>query len=583
VTVYLAQSPYLELASDERVRDALQLMGRPVDTRMTHDVAVEVCQRLDLQALLEGSVSAVGASTVVALVASDCATGATVSREQVEVTRKEDVLRALGRLTASMRQSLGESGTSLARHNVPIEEATTPSMEALKAYTEAVAKRAAGSEMEAVPLLQRAIDIDPQFALAYTTLSSIFGGFGETGPSEKYAQLAFDNRSRVSERERLYVTYQYHDRVTGDQLKARETLEVWKATYARDYRPPNALAVLLNRLGDYTGAAREAKEAMQRNAAHPFPRSNLAYAYRGAGQFRQARQVVEEAIGRGLETVPMRRLLYQMAELDQDSATEQRQIEWAAGKPRGFDITGARAQIAAFHGRVGEASRLFAETIKVATDRGFPQAASGYAAQAALTEAVYGYRKEAIARAREVLRIATAYEPQLKAVAALALAGSPDEAETVLRRLRNVRPDDTLLQTAYLPVAEAAVRLARGQAAGAIEALRRASQYEWGTVAALTPPFLRGEARLRAGAAKQAAAEFRAVTEHRGADPFSPFVPLSSLGAARALARDGARDDSRKAYEELLRMWASADPDLPVLRQARDELARLSVVDTASR
>ena len=184
VTVYLAQSPYLELASDERVRDTLQLMGRPVDTRMTHDVAVEVCQRLDLEALLEGSVSAVGPSTVVALVASDCATGAIVAREQVEVTRKEDVLRALGRLTASMRQSLGESGTSLARHNVPIEEATTPSMEALKAYTEAIGKRAAGSEMEAVPLLQRAIDIDPQFALAYTTLSSIFGGFGETGPSE---------------------------------------------------------------------------------------------------------------------------------------------------------------------------------------------------------------------------------------------------------------------------------------------------------------------------------------------------------------------------------------------------------------
>lgn len=583
VTVYLAQSPYLELASDERVRDTLQLMGRPVDTRMTHDVAVEVCQRLDQQALLEGSVSAVGPATVVALVASDCASGATVAREQVEVTRKEDVLRALGRLTASMRQSLGESGTSLARHNVPIEEATTPSMEALKAYTEAVARRAAGSEMEAVPLLEHAIDIDPQFALAYTTLSSLFGGLGETGPSEKYAQLAFDHRSRVSESERLFITYQYHDRVTGDQLKARETLEVWKATYARDYRPANALAVLLNRLGDYTGAAREATEAMQRNAAHPFPRSNLAYAYRGAGQFHHARQVVEEAIGRGLETVPMRRLLYQVAELEHDSATAQRQIEWAAGRPRGFDLTGAQAQIAAYHGRVGEAARLYAETIKVSTDRGFPQVASGYAAQAALTEAVYGYRKEAVARAHEVLRIATAYEPQLKAATALALAGDPDEAETVLRRLRNVRPDDTLLQTAYLPVAEAAVRLARGQAAPAIEALRRASQYEFGTVAALSPPYLRGEARLRAGAAKQAAGEFRAVTEHRGADPFSPLVPLSYLGAARALARDGAPDDSRKAYEELLRIWASADPDLPVLRQAREELARLSASDTASR
>ena len=583
VTVYLAQSPYLDLASDERIRTTLQLMGREPDARMTHDVAMQVCQRLGLQAMLEGSVSAIGPSTAVALAATDCASGATVAREQAEVDRKEDVLRAMGGLTASMRKSLGESGTSVARHNVPIEEATTPSMEALKAYTEAVARRAAGSETDAVTLLERAIAIDPQFALAYTTLSSIFGGFGEPGRSEQYARLAFEHRSRVSERERLFITYQYHDRVTGDQLKARETLEVWKATYPRDYRPANALAVLLNRLGDYAGAASEAAEALRRNPAHAFPRSNLAFAYRGAGQFDKARAVVDEAFGRSLETVPMRRLRYQLAELENDSATAQRQIDWAAGRTRSFDMTGAQAQVAAFRGRIADARRLYTETIQVATDRGFPQVASGYAAQAALTEAVYGYRKEAVARARDVLRVATAYEPQLRAATALALAGAPDEADTVLRKLRNVRPDDTLLQGAYLPIAEAAILIARGRPDAAVEALRRASQYELGSVAALVPPYLRGDARLRTGAAQQAIAEFRAIADHRGADPFSPVIPLSQLAAARALAGTGAGDDSRKAYEALLHEWASADPDLTLLHQAREELAALPVARPAAR
>jgi serine/threonine protein kinase/tetratricopeptide (TPR) repeat protein len=578
LTIHLAQSPYLDLVSDDRIRGALQLMGRDPDSRMTHEVAEETCQRLGLQAMIEGSVSAIGASTIVALVATDCGTGATIAREQVEVDRKEEVLRAMGRLTASMRKSLGESVASLTRHNVPIEEATTPSMAALKSYTEAVARRAAGAETDAVKLLERATSVDPQFALAYTTLSSIYGGFGETGRSEEYARLAYEHRSRVSERERLFITYQYDDRVTGDQLKARETLEVWKATYPRDYRPANALAVMLNRLGDYAGAADEAAEAMARNPAHAFPRSNLAFAHRGAGKFTEARAVIEEALARQLETLPMRRLLYQLAVLQGDGAAAQRQVEWAASRPRGFDMTGARAQVAAFHGRMAEARTLYAEAIEDATARGFPQVASGYAAQAAVTEALYGYKKEAIARARQVLKVATAFEPQLRAAAALALAGAPDQAESVLRRLHEIRPADTLLHGVYFPIAESAVQLARGRPDVALDALRPSSRYERGTVAALVPVFLRAQARLSAGAAAEAAGEFRTVFEARGADPFSPVIPVSQLGLARALAAAGASADSRHAYEELMRTWASADQDLPVLRQAREERSRLTTM-----
>jgi tetratricopeptide (TPR) repeat protein len=575
VSVYLAQSPYLDLVSDERIRTTLQLMGRKPEARMTHDVAAELCQRLGLQAMLEGSVSAVGKTTVVALAATDCATGATIAKEDTEVERKEDVLRALGGLTSSIRRSLGESGASLARNNTPIEEATTPSLEALKAYTEAVARRAAGAEAQAVELLERAIAIDPQFALAHTTLSSIYGGFGETGRSEEYARLAYEHRDRVSERERIFITYQYHDRVTGDQLKTREALEVWKRTYQKDYRPSNALALLLIRLGDYPAAITEAEDAIRRNPVHAFPRSNLAHALRGAGRYADARRVAEEALAQKLETVPMRRLLYQLGELLNDPVLAQQQIDWAANHPRSFDISGARGQVALFHGRVAEARRLFEETMTAATQRGFPQVASGYAAQAAFAEVIYGYGRAPLEQARDVVRSATAYEPQLRAATALALGGEPNEAAALVRRLRGVRPQDTLLQNAYLPVVEASALLARGQTDAAIAELRRAAPYENGIIAALLPVYVRGEARLRARESAEAAREFQSILAHRGADPFSPVVAMAQLGLARAYAQSGAVAESRAAYQAVLTIWANADADLPVLHQAHAELAAL--------
>ena len=573
--MYLAQSPYLDLVSDERIRGMQQQMGRTPGEPMSHEVASELCQRLGLQAMLEGSVSAVGRTTVVALAATDCHTGGTISKVDKSVERKEEVLNALGEITATIRRALGESGASLARNNTPIEEATTPSLEALKAYTEAYARRAAGAEVAAVELLERAIAIDPQFALADTTLSSIYGGFGETGRSEEYARLAYEHRERVSERERLFITYQYHDRYTGDQLKAREALEVWKRTYTRDYRPSNALALLLIRLGDYATAITEAEDAMQRNPLHAFPRSNLAHAYRGAGRYVEARQVAERAMAEKLQTMPMRRLLYQLGELLGDPALSKAQIDCAATQQRSFDMSGARGQVAIYHGRVQEARRLFAETMKDATDRGFPQVASGYAAQAAFAEVIYGYGRPPIEQARTIVQSPTAHEPRLRAATAMALGGEPGDADALVRRLRGVRPQDTLLQNAYLPVVEAAALLARGDAAGAVEQLRRAAPYENGIVAALLPVYVRGEARLRAGAAEEAAREFQSILTHRGADPFSPVVALAHLGLGRAHARTGAIAESRAAYEALFAIWSGADPDLPVLRKAREEYAAL--------
>jgi tetratricopeptide (TPR) repeat protein len=275
----------------------------------------------------------------------------------------------------------------------------------------------------------------------------------------------------------------------------------------------------------------------------------------------------------------MRRLLYQLGELLGDQALAERQIAWAADHQRSFDISGARGQAAIFRGRITEARKLFAETMAAATDRGFPQVASGYAAQAAFAEVLYGYGRPPLEQARHVVRTATAFEPQSRAAAALALGGEPEEADALVRRLRGVRPHDTLLQNAYLPVVEAAALLARGRPEAAIEALRPAVPYENGIVAALLPVYVRGEARLRAGGAEEAVREFRSILTHRGADPFSPVVAMAHLGLARAHARSGAIAESRAAYDELLAIWAGADPDLPILRTVRDERAALAGQD----
>ena len=575
LTVHLGQSPFLDIASDERVRGILQMMGRSPDAPLTHEVAREACQRLSLNAMIEGSVSAVGRLTTVALVATDCATGETVARESVEVERKEDVLTAVGRLASELRSSLGESAASLQSHNVPIEEATTPSLEALKAYTAGVARRASGAELESIPFFERAIALDEGFALAYTMLSSVYGSLGETGRGEDYARLAYEHREYVSERERLFITYQYHDRVTGDQLKTREALEVWARAYPRDYRPSNALAVLLNRLGDYDRAIEAAQEAARRNPAHGFPLSNLAYALRGAGRYDEARAAIEKAIALRVETLPTRRLLYQLAEMKDDEATARAQLEWARPRAQGFDLTGARAQVLAFRGRMRDARAAYEETITLASRNGFPQIASGYAAIEALGEALYGARDRARARARSVPGD-TVYAPRLRAAAALAFAGDPGEADATVRAISTARPDDTILHGIYLPIAEAAIQLARGRENAVVDTLRRATPYERGFVAALLPMYLRGEAMRRTGAHADAAAEYRAVLEHRGADPFSPVVPLAHLGLARALARAGDPAGSAAAYEEALAIWKNADPGFEPAEAARRESGALA-------
>ena len=386
--VHLGQSPFLDIIPDQRIGETLESMDRQSNAPLTHDVAREVCQRLGVKAMLEGAIATLGSHYVVTLTATDCATGDQLARTQTDATSKERVLAELGTISSSMRTKLGESLPSMQRFDVPIEQVTTPSLTALKAYTLGLEERRRGREIESVAFFNQAIENDREFASAYTTLSTVYGSLGEWGRSEEYARLANSVTRRVSERERLFITYQFHDRVTGNQDRAAETLELWKAAYPRDSRPPNALALIYNRTGRYDLAVAEAMEALQRSPGHPFPLSNLAFAYRALGRYDEARTTALQSVKLGIETTPTRRLLYQIGLVLGDGTADAHLI-WAKGKPREFDLVSAQAQAASFQGRLQEAHDLYQRSIDMAVARGLSGTASGYAAHLALTEALY--------------------------------------------------------------------------------------------------------------------------------------------------------------------------------------------------
>jgi tetratricopeptide (TPR) repeat protein len=552
------------------------MMSRPANSPLPHDIAREVCQRLSVKAMLEGTIRALGSHYVLTLTATDCESGESFARVQGEARDKEHVLNELGTLSSSVRTALGESLPSIEKFDVPIEQATTPSLAALKAYTLGLEERRRGRELESVAFFNQAIDLDREFASAYTTLSTVYGSLGEWRRSEEYARLANGVKRQVTERERLFIAYQFHDRVTGNQDRAAETLKLWSAAYPRDSRPDNALALIYNRVGRYDEAIAEAQEALRRSPGHPFPLSNLAFAYRALGRYDEARKTAEEAIRLGVETTPTRRLLYQIG-LVRDDGSANAHLAWARDKPRYFDLVSAQAQAAAYHGRLREATDLYQRAADMALARGLRGTASGYAAHLAWTQALLSTPAERPDRVRTAMARynsegdAPGTVPRFRAAAAFGLAGLVPDAHALMSRAHQRYPESTLVRTVLLPSTRAALALQQGHAGEAIDVLRAASPTEAGTVAGLVPFYLRGEALLRSGQFAAALRQYELILEHRGVDPLAPVVPLAHLGIARAKAQLGDAAGSRRAYDELFGIWESADADFAPLAAARQE------------
>jgi len=428
---------------------------------------------------------------------------------------------------------------------------------------------------EAIPFFLRAIELDPNFASAYVSLSRIYSNLGEVERAKHYAKRAYELRDRASERERLSIAYQYHYEVTGDQKRATETLETWKRSFNDEFQPANCLAYIHNLLGDFKRAIEEGKEAARRNPSHGFPYSNLAHAYRGLGDFDAARATAERAVEKNIATLPTRRLLYQLAILKDDENEAKKHLEWCRDKPQEFEIVAARAQIAAWSGKLQEARHLYEQTAVMADARKLAEVGSSYLACAAWMDLAFGNLEQAQVWARRVLARNPGYDPRLRAALNLAMTGSVEEAELIASELAKANPQHTIINSVLVPIVRAGIALADRSPSQAIEELRVVAPHEFGFCAVLAPLHLRAQAFVMLGSLAEAINEYERIIDHRGSDPFSPFYPVAFIGLGLTHALVGNHEASLQAYEHVLSDWSEADPNIPMMVASRQEYERL--------
>ncbi|MBI4456835.1 MAG: protein kinase [Acidobacteria bacterium] len=576
LAVQLEQSPYLNIFPEERVRRTLGFMDRSPDERITSTIGHEICQREGIKAMLTGSITSLGSHYVIALDAVNARTGDSLAREQIEAESKEQVLQALGKAASKMRAKLGESLNSIQKFDAPVEEATTSSLEALKAYSLGQAQRAKGAEVEAVPFYRRAIELDPNFAMAYARLGVIHSNLGEDELSADYLRSAFERRERVSEPEKLYILAHYYSDVTKEVDKAVETYQLWRQTYPRDFTPPNNLAGIYGLTGQFDKAVEEAREALHGNPNSIFPYSSLGEAYMSLNRFDEAKAIYESAIAQKLDSLVLRTGLYTIAFIQGDTGGMRRHVDSVKGKPYEWVIVSLEARAAAFEGKLRKARESYRRSIELGRPGRLKAAVAEIAATAALTEAAF----ENFTRARESATAAMAIARSRSVVAAascaLALSGAVGPAQTLNDELRKRFPTDTLLRTVALSTTDAVIEINRGNPGKAIELLQATMPYELGLSFFGWPIYIRGQAYLRLRAGAQAVSEFQKILDHRGVFAISPLYPLAHLGQARAWALAGDAARSRRAYQDFFALWKEADPDIPVLQEAKREYAKLN-------
>ena len=582
LTVQLEQSPFLGLVSEQLIQQTLRLMGQPADARLTPEIARDLCQRAGSKAYLSGSIASLGSQYVLGLKAVNCLTGDTLAEEQERATGKEQVLSAMDRAAPKLRAKLGESLHSIQRFDTPLEQATTSSLEALQAYSlgwETVGK---GGWAAAAPFFQRAIRLDPNFAVAYASLGVGYANLGEASLAAENTRKAYELRERVSEQEKFYIESHYYHFVTGDLEKASRVYELWVQTYPRDEGPVVNLAAIYQQLGQYDKGLADFRELLRRDQEDALIYANVANSYLLLNRLKEARATVEEAQAKKLDSPVLHLQAYKIAFLQDDAAGTERQTAWAAGKPGVEDVLLANeAATAAYSGRLGKARKFSRRAVASAEQAEEKETAASYEAAASLWEALFGNGTAAHERAEVALGLSTGRDVQYGAGLALAFAGRAARAQVLTDDLGRRFSEDTVVQFNYLPAIRAQLALNRNNVTGAIEALQAASSYELGTIGtdfnflALYPVYVRGEAYLDARQGSEAAAEFQKILYWRGVVVNEPIGALAHLGLARAYALQGDTTKAKAEYQDFLMLWKDADPDIPILKQANAEYARL--------
>jgi tetratricopeptide (TPR) repeat protein len=571
LAVKLEESPYLNIFPDERVRQTLRLMGRAPDERVNSAVAREICQRQNIKAMVTGSIAALGSQYVIALDAVNCQTGETIARTQVEAAKKEAVLRAVGEATVALRGKLGESLASIKRFDAPVEDATTSSLEAFKAFALGQSLRMGGKEPDSIPAFQRAIDLDPNFALAYARLGAAYNNLGEGALAAKNFTEAYQRRERVSEPERLYIAARYHDVVEGDLPKVAETYTLWQQTYPREYLPFHNLGIKHRQMGELERAADALREALRLNPDSVFPYSNLAGVYIDLRRLDEARAVLEQAIARKRDPAAVHHVLARLAYVQRDAAAMQKELEWLRSNASALYFQ-TRGSVSAMSGKLHDARSDALEYVGLMRRAGFVEAAAFGLDELAELETAVGRPRDARDHSTAALKLTSSRNITAYSAAVLAGAGVANEAQPLLDRASREYPaTHTMANAVYLPRIRAAIDLAHGNARSAIEQVKGAPPYDAFDFGVLS---LRAAAYLAAGQPAESAAEFQKILD-RGRTAMSFYVPIAHLGAARAHAKSGDLAKARTAYQDFFAAWKDADPDVPILVAARQEYAKL--------
>lgn len=574
MTVQLEQTPFLNTVPDTRVRETLRFMGRPPNERITEAVGREICERDGIKAMLSGSIASLGTQYVLDLHATNCRTGETLARAQVEADRKEAVLAALGRGVSQIREGLGESLDSIQQFGRPVAQVTTASLEALKAYSRGYDEAVSGQQRPAIASFKRAIELDANFASAYARLATTHMNIGELEAAQRYAAAAFERRDRVSERERLYIMHVYHHMVTGDLAKEQETLEMFRQTFPRDTTSANNLGYLFDLTGQLERAREEFGRAVDLDSRFAIGYTNLSDSHRMLGQLDQARTVIENA-RKHLPDRPYDHLgLYCIAFLEGNEAALRAELEWLR-RHDSILADEVEAGSAEFSGQLSLLRAIVARIAERKIGIGEANGAAMILREASLVHAYVGD----VTRARQLLQRARGLSQDIfvtdSFVYVLALSGAP-EADAAIEQSLRTFPTRTDVKSVMIPQARAALALSKGDGARAVEFLRPSEPFEIGAWTGYHSNYLRGLAFLQMHAGADAVREFGKIIDRPGFAPFRVLRPLAYLQQARAYAVAGDGAQSARRYREFLDLWKDADPDTPALREAKAEYARLS-------
>jgi serine/threonine protein kinase/Tfp pilus assembly protein PilF len=575
LAVDLQQSPFLNVLSDEKVGETLKLMNRSPRDRQTQDVAREICLRTGSKAMLAGSIAGLGSHFAITLKAVNCQTGDSLGGTGAEADSREKVLAALGQAATELRGKLGESLASIRKFDKPLEQVTTSSLEALKAYTEAERIGEEKGDTQALPFLKRAVELDPSFAAAYVDLGITYTNLGQRSLAQENYKKAYELRERVSGPEKYNIMTSYYQDITGELDKAAQQYEMWIHDYPNFPQVHNNLGTVYSGLRQHESAAALYREELRIDQTESDVYANLAIEYLALNRLDEAKATLDQALARKLDTYSVRVGMYRLAFLQNNQGAMKEQVDWARGKPGSEDsLLFMQSNTEAYHGYVQKTRDLIRQAVESAIRNDAKEVAAGYEGDAAVREAEFGNAIEA----RKLATSSLALFPDgqgvhLRAATALALIGDASQAKNLADRISAEYPLDTLIQGSWLPTIRAAIELSHGSAVKAIELLQHVGSYELG--GDLLPAYVRGLAYLAAHDGKAGAAEFQKLLDHRGIVLNAPHGALAHLQLGRAYMMSGDRAKAKSAYQDFFALWKDADPDIPILKQAKAEYAKL--------